>query len=331
MDILQTAISGALSLVKLQRNDGSFRYRYDSRDNRSLKGYNVLRHAGAIWCLLDVYKEIEDNRILECARQSAGYLLNTYLRFFRDPQNVCICENNKIKLGGNALAALALLSLYEVTGNPFLLAVSEELCRFMLSQRAEHGMFVHKRYFRSGKISDFQSMYYTGEALLAILTLYRITGEKKWFDAVTEIETELAAENYGVEEQSHWMLYTLELLCHYDNSPIFYDHAGNIACHILDNPDYLSWSRSTPLACRSEGLLAFVRTRQPENVNDRELIQRCLEQISSNCERQLQYRLSDGSFIRGGGDQRNDEVRIDYIQHNVSSFLHLYRIAKGRR
>jgi rhamnogalacturonyl hydrolase YesR len=179
MDNLQIATSGALSLVKLQLNDGSFRYRYDSRDNRSLKGYNVLRHAGAIWCLLDVYNEIEDSRILECARRSVCYLLNTSLRFFRDPQNVCICEHNTIKLGGNALSALALLSLYEVTGNAFLLSISEELCRFMLSQRAEHGMFVHKRYFRSGKISDFQSMYYTGEALLAMLALYRITGEKK--------------------------------------------------------------------------------------------------------------------------------------------------------
>lgn len=329
MDSLEIAHQGAISLVKLLQKDGSFKYRYNAHNGESLSGYNVLRHAGTIWSLLDVYKDANDNQILDCSKDATTYLLDTYLRFFRHYNSACICEDNKIKLGGNALSALALLALFETTGDIFLLTVSEQLGRFMLEQRSEHGKLVHKRYFKSGKISGFESMYYTGEALLALLFLYRLTNEKKWLDAVIEIEDELCPEDYGVKEQSHWMLYSLEALSQHDASPIFYNHAKQIACHILDNPDYLSWNRSTPIACRTEGLLAFIRMKQPAAINDQSLKQRCLQQAKSNLKRQLEYRQSDGTFIRGGGDKRNDEVRIDYIQHNISSFIHYHRIEQN--
>ena len=46
--------------------------------------------------------------------------------------------------------------------------------------------------------------------------------------------------------------------------------------------------------------------------------------MRENLALQLGYRTADGAFIRGGGDDRHFEVRIDYIQHNVSAFLHYH-------
>lgn len=326
MDALEVAHTGAVCLANLVQENGSFKYRYDAYSGSLLSGYNVLRHAGSVWAMLDVYRDVSEIKILERCRQSIHYLLDTYLRFFRSYNNTCICEDNTIKLGGNALSALALLSLSEATGDHFPLAVAEQLAQFMLNQRAENGELVHKRYFQSGKISGFQSMYYTGEALLALLALYRRTQRKHWYDVVQEIENELAPKDYGVEEQSHWMLYFLELLSNYEASSLYYLHAEKIVIHILDNPEYLSWERSTPTACRSEGLLAFLRMKRPDNIDDKTLRERCLEQIRYNLNRQLAFRLPDGSFIRGGNDRRMNEVRIDYIQHNISSFLHFSRL-----
>lgn len=326
MDALEVAQAGAVCLGNLIQDDGSFKYRYDSHSVSPLGGYNVLRHAGAVWAMLDVYRDMSDKPILEGGKKATHYLLDTYLRFFRNYNNTCICEENTIKLGGNALSTLALLSLFEVTEDYFLLAVAEQLAHFMVNQRRENGDLIHKRFFRSGKISSFQSMYYTGEALLALLALYKRTRKAQWFDEVQEIEKKLATEDYGVEEQSHWMLYSLELLSNYKASSLYYRHAEKIVLHILGNPEYLSWERSTPIACRSEGLLAFIRMKQPGNVDDKALRKRCLEQIKFNLKRQMDFRLPDGSFIRGGNDQRKNEVRIDYIQHNISSFLHFSRL-----
>ena len=327
MNSREIAYSGAVCLMNLIREDGSFRYRYDSTTGDLLNGYNVLRHAGTIWSMLGVYREVGDATILEGAKRATHYLLDSYLRFFRSYNNACICEDNKIKLGGNSLATLALMSLYELTREPFLLAVAEQLTHFVIAQRAEKGMLVHKRYFASGKISDFTSMYYTGEALLSLLHVYRLTGRDDLLDLVLEIEDELAAGDYGVAEQSHWMLYALELLSIFQQGPRHYQHAAKIANHILDNPDYLAWERSTPIACRSEGLLAFLRMKRPIGVDDIVLREKCVEQIRYNLTRQLDFRLPDGAFLRGGHDRRKDEVRIDYIQHNISSFLGYAQLA----
>lgn len=326
MNSLELARQSADCLANLTQEDGSFRYRYDSRSGGLLGGYNILRHAGSIWAMLDLYREIPDEKILESSQRATQYLLASSLKFYRRYTNVCICEDNAIKLGGNALSTLALLSLFEITGERFLLSVAKQLCQFMLDQRLEHGDLVHKRYFESGKISGFQSMYYTGEALLALLTLYKITREEQWLDAVRDIESGLAPEDYGVKEQSHWMLYSLELLSQFEASPIYFQHVEKIVLHILDNPEYLSWERSTPIACRSEGLLAFLRMNSPETVNNTSLQERCIRQVQYNLAKQLTFRLPDGSFIRGGNDRRNNEVRIDYIQHNLSSFLHSFRL-----
>jgi hypothetical protein len=326
MDVLEVAHSGAVCLAGLLKKNGSFNYRYNSQTGEALSGYNVLRHAGSIWSMLDVYRTVPEQRILDCGRTATHYLLDTYLRFFRSYNNACICEENKIKLGGNALAVLALLSLFELTGEHFLRIIAEQLCHFILSKRTKNGGLVHKRYFESGKISDFNSMYYTGEGLLAILVLYRLTNEQHLLDAVLEIEAGLASEDYGVQEQSHWMLYSLELLANFDSSIIHYHHAAKIAIHILDNTEYLTWKRSTPIACRSEGLLAFMRMQRPSDIFDQSLYQRCLSQVKNNLKEQLAFRLADGSFVRGGNDLRKDEVRIDYIQHNISSFLHFARL-----
>lgn len=326
MDSREVAYSGAVCLRNLMRKDGSYTYRYDSGSGALLDGYNVLRHAGAVLSMLDVYREVDDISLLDSGKRATHFLLDSYLRFFRSYNNACICEDNRIKLGGNALATLALLSLHELTREPFLLAVAGQLTHFVISQRSEKGGFVHKRYFESGKISDFTSMYYTGEALLSLLHLYRLTKSKELLDIVLALEDKLAEGDYGVAEQSHWMLYTLELLSTFVQAPAYYRHAARIANHILDNPDYLTWERSTPIACRSEGLLAFLRMRRPEGSEDGLLQARCREQVQHNLKLQLGFRLPDGSFVRGGKDRRKDEVRIDYIQHNISSFMAAARL-----
>jgi hypothetical protein len=316
----------ALCLAGLVGEDGQFRYRYDARTGENLSGYNILRHSGAIWALVDTYRDTGDVRLLNAAQRALRYLLDNSLRFYRSYRNVCICEDNTIKLGGSALAALTMLAMFSITRERLLLTLSEQLCQFILDQRQEQGELVHKRYFESGKISSFRSMYYTGEALFAMVTLFEQTGERHWLDAAVNIEKPLADEGYGVAEQSHWMLYALEMMTRFSPSPDYSRHAVAIVEHILDHPDYLQWQRSTPIACRSEGLLAFLRQPPTGNQQDDHLRQRCRQQVENNISQQMSFCLDNGAFIRGGNDHRHHEIRIDYLQHNISSLLHYSRL-----
>ncbi len=328
MDATAIAHESALLLATLVQESGRFRYRFHVGASQDLSGYNVLRHAGATWALLDVYRDTGDTALLEAGMRATRYLLDSHLRFYRDYRNVCICEDNKIKLGGNALATLALLSLYERAGDRFLLTMAEQLAGFMLAERDHAGDFIHKRYFQSGKQSTFHSAYYTGEALFALASLSGCSGQRRWFDAARDIECRLAAQAYGVSEQSHWMLYFLEVMVRHEALSMYVDHAAKIVRHILNYPAYLSWQRSTPIACRTEGLLAFVRLLEHGDGAEDGLRRGALRQVTENLERQLTFRRQDGSFVRGGNDRRAEEIRIDYLQHNISSFLHYGRLAE---
>lgn len=323
------ALTGASYLASLVDRQGRFKYRFDPEKGLDSRGYNVLRHCGTIWAMMDAFEEAQqETEILDASQRAAIYLLNNFLVFDGDLRSPCIMEKNAIKLGGNALAIVALLSVNKFIEDEFLKAYIVRLGDYMLSQQKPDGDFIHKKFFKSQKISQFRSMYYTGEALLALLMLYEATGEERFLDSVVTCENKLYKQDYGVAEQSHWMLYSLEALSKFNTTASYYEHAEKIARHILDFPEYRSWGRSTPIACRSEGLLAFLRTKRPENRHvDTDLHDRSLETVKENLKLQLEFRRSDGCFIRGGNDRRHTEVRIDYIQHNISSFLHYSRHA----
>ena len=92
------------------------------------------------------------------------------------------------------------------------------------------------------------------------------------------------------------------------------------------------YSIEAQLACRSEGLLAFVRLCEGVSRDsvDRPIFDQAAARsrvaIHENLELQLGHRRPNGSFVHGRG---NSEVRIDYIQHNISSFLGYAHLSGG--
>ncbi|MDP2829178.1 MAG: hypothetical protein Q8O37_11300 [Sulfuricellaceae bacterium] len=331
MSNLDIALSGATYLAQLVDKDGRFKYRFDPVSGSVAEGYNVLRHCGAVWAMLEVSGHSDQKKdIVASGTRAVTYLLNQFMKFSPDYRYACIAEDNSIKLGGNALAILAMLSVYRATGDGILKTLAESLGKYILKDWKADGDFVHKRYLKSGKVSDFKSMYYTGEALLALLHLFEASGDERWLEAVIRSEDALAPSDYGAAEQSHWMLYALELLCQYRWNENYARHAGKIVRHILDFPEYRSWGRSTPTACRSEGLLAFVRLLDQGKCSQELAGLRiaCLEAIDLNLGEQLRFQLDTGAFIRGGDDHRKNEVRIDYIQHNISALLYRHQLEK---
>jgi hypothetical protein len=323
----EIARSGAQYLATLVDGQGKFKYRFDPTLGKASRGYNVLRHCGTSWSMMDVIDDAPNDEVVESCQRAAIYLLNNFITFYGNSKRVCVVERDAIKLGGNALAIMALLSVNRVIKDTLVEEIVTRLGDYIISEQDKDGDFIHKRFFRSGKISQFRSMYYTGEALLALLCLYEATGDNRILNAVVKCEDHLCKMDYGVAEQSHWMLYALEALARHRNLVKYYKHAKKIARHIVEHPDYRDRAMSTPTACRSEGLLAFLRTPDPgKGQPDEAFRNSCLENVQKNLELQLTFRQPDGSFIRGGRDLRHTEIRIDYIQHNISSFAHFSRL-----
>lgn len=323
-DSLKIAIEGAECLARLVDRRGKFLYRFDADKPEPSKGYNILRHCGTIWAMTQIAnREGPLASVKQAALRAVEWLIERHIRPYGATGTQCVVAGDNVKLGGNGLAILALLEAAAATENEGYIDLARNLAAYILLQRQRSGNFVHKRRFSTDEILPFHSDYYTGEALFGLLRLTAVTGEQQWVEAAESSEHQLAAQGYGIPEQSHWMLYALEQLHAMRPQAAYRAHAQAIATSILEKPDYREFYRSTPIACRTEGLLAFVRLCDglSGDAADKPIFDplaiRCRAIIHENLELQLGYRRSDGSFVHGRG---NNEVRIDYIQHNISSF-----------
>jgi hypothetical protein len=145
---------------------------------------------------------------------------------------------------------------------------------------------------------------------------------------VREITHNLAARDYGVAEQSHWMCYAIEAAYALTPDSALLAYADRIAGNILDRPHYKERPRCTPIACRSEGLLAYLRTLRRSGRADERRFAQVRDEIAINPALQLKDRLPDGAFCQGAGSSM---VRIDFLQHNIAAFLGYSEIEKAKR
>lgn len=318
-------MTAANRLSELIKPDGSFLYQYQSAlfpfaDSRK---YNVLRHAGSVWALYQASCVLLLSPHFEAARHRALLWLLKKPLAPSLQSGLCIVERGKAKLGANALVILALLSLQkEITSKngavaPEITELVEKLSDHLLAQVA-HDDFIHKRDARSGAIEAFRSEYYTGEALFALLSVLRRGPGHVKLRIAQDIFNSLAARRYGVAEQSHWMMYAAEVAYEIAPHPNILLYADRLTKSILDNSDYRARQFCTPIACRSEALIAYLRLLRNANLNGSRFSPQVRTTIRLNLSLQLRNRLADGAFCRGAG---NTNVRIDYLQHNISAFL----------
>lgn len=339
-------------------NNGKFVYAYRPKQDKISKNYNILRHAGTVYAMLELYQITGDTTLLEAARRAIGYLLS----FVKDCQIAdvadlaCVVEKDRIKLGGNALAVIALAEYTKVTQDRQYLPTLRRLAKWIQSVQAENGKFsVHKQHHASGLVENFRSQYYPGEAVLALTRMYAVEDSASWLDtAEKNAQFLINHRDRGVAEQQlihdHWLLYGLNELHRYRPKQLYLDHSLRVSKAIMKKqnlqPDYPDWlgsfyrpPRSTPTATRVEGLCAAYQL--VKDFGDSKDALSILEAVHRGIRFQLQtqFRPESVLYLKDpkrslGGFHRsltNFEIRIDYVQHNISSLLALYRILSDKK
>ncbi|MEQ9811822.1 MAG: hypothetical protein RLO50_03515 [Azospirillaceae bacterium] len=314
------AQEGARAAAALVKPDNRFAYR--THGGSELSGYNLLRHCGTAWAIADIANALgglDDAR--SAAARAMAYIAEHRIRTIGG--HACVSSGRATKLGGAGLAILAFAALEGDGRAGRFRETACSLADFILACRRDDGDFHHKLEVKSGRVLNFRSEYYTGEALFGLLALHRLTGRQDVLDVAVDSIGKLQAENYGVAQQSHWMVYAIASLHALTGERRLLDYAGAICAHIIDFPAYRERHRSTPIACRTEAFMAYadmlVRAGGAGAGPDGRAI---MEATDENIWLMLRHRLNDGSFI--GGDDR-PEVQIDYIQHASSAFLGYYR------
>lgn len=351
-DLENASKRAARYLAEMVEPSGRFVYRYGPLEDMKLRGYNILRHAGTLYSMLEYCQVTKDSKVLEAARRALDYLLEHIHTIRRDGvEMACVVEDGEVKLGGNGLGALAISKYIELTGDREHLPVLQKLCEWMVYVQDTSGRFVvHKRDFPDGPVSDFRSSYYPGEAIFGLMRTFEIDGDSRWLEAADAAARYLiTVRDRGLRDvqlpHDHWLLYGLNELYRQKENSLFANHAFRISGAIMGaqnrNLAAVEWNggfglhpRSTPAATRMEGLGAVYRIAlSAGDKKQQEALMDSLQLGNAFLLRTMigpswaMYMKNPARALGGVRESlENFEIRIDYVQHSLSAFLSMLSI-----
>ena len=361
----ERATLGARWLAGVVRPDGAFFYEYDpKRDRYDKDDYNEVRHAGTTYALWQLYgatlgAEGGDQSLREAAEAATGWIDGKSIDL--GPSGRAFVYEDRMKLGGQALALVALLERRRVTGDTSRDPLIAGLARFMLAMELpnERG-----RYFQSYDADDRKllmtpdSNFYPGEALLALTRLAQQDFEGgPWLDAAKRAAHYLIYRKDGnipaagkVPREDHWLTMALAELHRLDPNEAYRkvvylqgdEMIGNQLGADTEHPEKIGAAERSPLsytstATKGEALVAAWALANA--IGD----EQAAERFAAAARRNAQFRMrvqwtaaNSGLFpqperLHGswGGNPADPDPRIDFVQHNISGLIGLWHLTRN--
>jgi len=345
---------GADYLARVVNADGRYVYLYHPAEDRDDTAYGWLRHAGTTYALLEAYEELGDRTYLEKAEKALAFL-KRHLR--EDPPSqgkylIDTTEEEQQKTGGAGLALLAFSKHAAVTGSREEMGTMRALARFISAQQYADGHFRSNADLDAGeKKVKREPIYYPGEAALGLLRLSAIDPDPAYVDTARRladwvIRVRDASTTEESQEHDHWMAYALNDLYRATSDRRYLEHALKIARAILKRqhrsddspaPDWVGSfyeGESTLAATRLEAYDSVIALSRFAGELDSPWLEAASEVGAFVAGQQFDgengYWLKNPLKATGGVRESLyvPDVRIDYVQHAVSAWLHLARLLR---
>ena len=328
-------ISAFRYLAGMIQPDGKFIYGYYPIFYKQMTSYNILRHAGSVWNLINICRTVNDSEIITKINAAANYLIDKHIEYKED--NIAYVierKNNEIKLGGNALAVIMLTEYMDVFKTDKYTDIVRHLTNGILElENLEKGTFYHVLNFPDYSPKDkFRTIYYDGEATFALTRAYTFTKDERYLHGAKMAVENFIAEDY-TQYKDQWIAYAMNEITKYKSDISYYEFAMKNAVNNLKK----IYDIKTTSHIHFELLMAGWQTykRMTENSISSEY----LDTISAeNFAKTIYYRakhmlngyfypefamymkypdkIANTFFIR----QDNFRVRIDDIQHFIGGY-----------
>ncbi|MCL1816428.1 MAG: glycosyl hydrolase family 88 [Clostridiales bacterium] len=225
---IETVILNASNyLYDMMQPDGKFIYGYYPIFDNTMTSYNILRHTGSIWSLINLYRMTHDPKLIFKLDMAISYLLNGAIEY-KNPDTAFVVERkaDEIKLGGNGLAIIMLTEYMDVFETDEYVDIVRALANGILEmQDRQTGTYYHVYNFPGFSEKEaYRTVYYDGEATFGLTRAYTYTREQKYLQAAEMAVDNFIAKNY-TKYRDHWVAYSLNEITKYVEEPRYYEFA----------------------------------------------------------------------------------------------------------
>lgn len=355
-NVLLDAVKNAGEFLKENIHpDGRFAYIYYPQQDRESQDYNLLRHAGTAYAMTELYEVTGDDMLLEKIKLAHKFILNKMggpnpkdaaagIKF----KTLWNQKEGVSKAGGAALCMIALAKYTTVTGDTQHVLLMQDLARFIQHQTEENGHLKAKYYMDPDiERKPFESIYYPGECVLALVRLYQIDQNPAWIKTASSLVDYMVFERDKallIEKlpHDHWLCIGINELYPITKNDAYKEHAfkiGESIWRMLRKSGRADWvgsfyspPRSTPSATRNEATIALFHLAEKLGEDSGKWYE--MSTLIAKFEQRMQMDAISGMFLKHpekahGAFTRsfeNPEIRIDYVQHNISALLGLWKI-----
>jgi hypothetical protein len=358
-DLTKTSFAIGTAAAYLERScdaRGRFAYSVDTDSGKVSRSYNIVRHAGAIYAFAMLNRFHPHANAANAMLRASEFMRENYIS--RDARSDApavwsrpVPANREAELGAAGLALVALAGVQQAKPGSIPSETLQGIGKFVLFLQRPDGSFYSKYRADTGPVLEWQSLYYPGEAILGLVSLYQSDRSQKWLNAAAKGLGYLVASRKGSQElpPDHWALIaTAEFLPYYQQNSCsvsrsdIVQHAMRICNRFLkeqitkSSDDRLIGGfdpagRTTPTAIRLEGLLAALEFLPP---GETALRGRIKEAVDRGIDFLLRAQITSGPYAGGmpesalkpksvvfRADPQAYKVRIDYVQHSLCAWL----------
>ena len=348
---------GAQWLSRIVRPNGAFYYIYrPDRGRYETTKYNAIRHAGTTYALFQTYGAIGGEDVRAAAEEATRFMADRSLTV--EDGGRAYAYQGVSKLGGQALALVALLERRRVTQDTAYDSLIGDLATFLLSLELEDepGRYYQSYNFSRGeRLLTPNSDYYPGEALLALTRLAQHFPEGPYLAYAMRAAEYLVFTRDGdlpalgtVPREDHWLTLALSELYRLNPDQAYltvtYLQADSMLRNQYTQEDGDPWRiggsrlrnpiNYTSTATKGEALIAawaLARFLVDEQATAR---------LATGARRNVQFQLrvqytedNTAHFRRPerligawGQDAVQSYVRFDFVQHNVSALIGVWQM-----
>lgn len=366
--IRQRCVLAGQYLKSIIDDEGRFDYRYYPEADESSKSYNMLRHCGTTYSMVQLYELTRDPELLEKIKLAINFVADDHVSDPRkkDAEHTWKCVRGEgfstkkreyCKLGGAGLFLVVLSTYTRATGDTAYLPLMKDMAKFIQFMQKSDGQMESKYYFNDRPHKPFTSLFYPGEASYGLGLLYQHDPNAAWIETGHKAINWLHQQRKGTAPWrlpvDHWLVIAMNELYKADKNDSNKQHAfdickGMIQTQRVDPPQlrfpdiYGGWGskpQTSANATRVEGLVAAYHMAEQAG-DDPEPFFACAWNAANVL---LRLQLTDvgvSYFPRpdralGGYLAQIDapEIQIDNVQHATSALLgifHIYNQRQGR-